>query len=125
MTKRYEFKFSDYECNDTDDDYLPYPVASTIDASFDFQGPVTWDVILWQFCKFLEATGYARVTDKVRLVDPYGMMRENHLFECITEDDVTMDWDNNDWSEYDPEEDEEETIKKEEVSFQDIKREIE
>lgn len=125
MTKRYEFKFTDYDCNDTDYDDLPYPVASVIDATFDFQGGATWDVILWQFCKFLEATGYEGVRRRIRLVDNFDFMTQNRLFECITEDDVTMDWNNNDWSEDDSEEDEEENTNKEEVSFKDIKREIE
>jgi hypothetical protein len=117
MTKRYEFKFTDYDCNDADDDYLPFPVASAIDASFDFQGAATWDVILWQFCKFLEATGYEGVRSRIRLIDNFDFMSKNHLFECIEENEE-------DWSEDDTEEDEEETADKEEVSFQDLKREV-
>jgi hypothetical protein len=120
MTKRYEFKFTDYECNDTDDDTLPYPVASVIDSTFDFQGGVTWDVILWQFCKFLESTGYEGVRSKIRLNDPLGIMQQNNLFECIVDEEQR----DNFWSDYDAEKDEEETSKKEEVSFQDSKREI-
>lgn len=123
MTKRYEFKFSDYDCNDVDDnDYLPYPVSSVIDSSFDFQGGVTWDVILWQFCKFLEATGYEGVRSKIRLIDNFDIMSKNYLFTCIYEPDLGAAYRSD---EHDAEEDEEETSKKEEVSFQDIKREVE
>jgi hypothetical protein len=120
MTKRYEFKFTDYECDDTDDDSLPYPVSSAIDASFDFQGGVTWDVILWQFCKFLESTGYEGVRERIRLIDNFGIMSQNCLFHCIREDDFTMDW-----SDDDTEEDEEETTTQGEARFQDLKREVE
>lgn len=115
MTKRYEFKFYDYDCYESDDDPAPYPVSSSIDATFDFQGGVTWDVILWQFCKFLESTGYEGVRAKIRLVDNYDFMVYNHLFTCIYEpEEINKDEDessDDDW--------------KEEGTFQDIKREVE
>jgi hypothetical protein len=121
VTKRYEFKFSDFDCNNADDDYLPYPVSSVVDAAFDFEGTVTWDVILWQFCKFLEATGYEGVRSKIRLVDNLGFMENNFLFECITEGDDTYDWVFDD-----TEEDEKENTNEEKVtvSYKDMKNEV-
>lgn len=124
MTKRYEFKFTDYDCNDTDDDYSPYPVASSIDSTFDFNTAVTWDIILWQFCKFLESTGYESVREKIRLVDNFGIMTNNHLFTCIYEPEFDFD---KAWGEQDDaEEDEEETSEEEKVtvSYKDMKDEI-
>jgi len=118
MKKTFEFKYyqNDYDEENEQDDWYPHPINSELQAEFTFNSGCTWDVILWQFCKFLEATGYQGVTERVRLVDKLDIMAHNHLFQCI-DDDV---WGDDD----DTEEDEEETDQEEEVNFQDIKKEI-
>jgi hypothetical protein len=120
MSKSFEIK---YYQNDAEDDNgyedLPYPTSTMINFDFEFGNSVTWDVILWQFCKALEATGYEGVRNRIRVVDPYGIMASNHLFDCIA-GDVDEDW--GDWD--DTEEDEEEgTDEEEEMNFNDIKKE--
>lgn len=90
MTKSYSFSFCESNYED-EDDCLPYPVSSDIDARHTFSSGNTWDIILWQFCKFLESTGYCGVTDKIRIVDEYGVMKQNNLFVCIGEKE-------NEWS---------------------------
>jgi hypothetical protein len=121
MTKNFEIKYYQNNAEDDNDcDDLPYPTSTMINFDFEFGDAVTWDVILWQFCKVLEATGYEGVRNKVRLIDPYGFMAQNHLFKCIGSDEDFEDW--GDWD--DTEEDEEEASEEEEMSFQDIKREI-
>jgi len=41
------------------------PEASTIKTRHYFEDGITWVPILWQFCKFLESTGYEGVRDRV------------------------------------------------------------
>jgi hypothetical protein len=120
MKKTFEIKYYQYE--DEDYDSRPYPATTDLSAQFTFDDGCTWDVVLWQFCKFLEMTGYEGVRNKIRLDDPLGFMRQNHLFECIVDEEES----NTFWGEYDAEEDEEEDTDegKDEVSFQDIKKEI-
>jgi hypothetical protein len=66
------------------------PEASTIKARHYFEDGITWVPILWQFCKFLESTGYAGVCDRVLIKDPYGIEANTHLFETIGPDDVIV-----------------------------------
>lgn len=119
MKKTFELKYYQYE-EDEDYDSRPYPATTDLSVEFTFDDGCTWDVVLWQFCKFLEMTGYEGVRSKIRLNDPLGFMQQNHLFECIVDEEQR----DNFWSDYDAEEDKEETSEKEEVSFQDIKKEI-
>lgn len=132
MSKNFEIKYYQNDAEDDNDEDLPYPTSTMINFDFEFGNSVTWDVILWQFCKVLEATGYEGVRNKIRLVDPYGIMASNHLFACIA-GNVDKEW--GDWD--DTEEDEEETSEEEEdylkrddkyvdeiSKFQDIKKEI-
>jgi hypothetical protein len=110
MTKNFEIKYYQNDAEDDNDcDDLPYPTSTMINFDYEFGNNVTWDVILWQFCKVLEATGYEGVRNRIRLIDRLGIMSQNHLFTCITDDD--FDW--GDWD--DTEEDEEEASEEEEV----------
>jgi hypothetical protein len=59
------------------------PEATTIKARHYFEDGITWVPILWQFCKFLESTGYCGVTDRVLIKDPYGMEADQGLFETL------------------------------------------
>lgn len=113
MSKSFDIRY--YQNDTTEDkeiDYLPYPTSTSINFEYEFGDSVTWDVILWQFCKVLEATGYEGVRERIRVIDPYGIMEQNHLFKCIgSEEDF-------DWGEWDDtEEDEEETGEEEEVEI--------
>ena len=59
------------------------PEASTVKARHYFEDGITWVPILWQFCKFLESTGYEGVRDRVIIKDPYGMERDSNLFDTL------------------------------------------
>lgn len=119
MKKTFELKYYQHD-EDEDYDSRPYPASTDLSAEFTFDDGCTWDVVLWQFCKFLEMTGYEGVREKIRLNDPYGFMQQNHLFTCIVDEDLSEQF----WSDDDTEEDKKETSQEEEVSFQDIKKEI-
>jgi hypothetical protein len=77
-----------------------------VTAEFSFDDACTWDVILWQFCKFLEMTGYEGVRNKIKLDDPFGLMSRNCLFECLSDEDNSEFWDSLDDSEDPPKEEE-------------------
>jgi hypothetical protein len=59
------------------------PEATTIKTRHYFEDGITWVPILWQFCKFLESTGYVGVIDRVILKDPYGFEENQGLFETL------------------------------------------
>jgi hypothetical protein len=123
MNKTFEIRYYQNDHIEDDNDFgdNPYPTCTSINFEFEFGTGVTWDVILWQFCKVLEATGYEGVRERVRLVDRYNFMSKNNLFECINPDEDFEEWGDLD----DTEEDEEEgTDEEKEVDFQDIKKEI-
>ena len=63
-----------------------HPEASTVKVRHYFEDGTTWVPILWQFCKFLESTGYVGITEKVVIKDPYGINNDS-LFETIGPDD--------------------------------------
>ena len=64
-----------------------YPEASTVKARHYFEDGITWVPILWQFCKFLESTGYVGVCGRVVIKDPHGIEADKCLFETIGPDD--------------------------------------
>ena len=53
-----------------------YPEAVTVKTRHYFSDGTTWPVVLYQFCKFLESTGYCGVTEKVFVKDPFGVHGE-------------------------------------------------
>lgn len=82
MSKVYRFI---YDSEFDNDEPTQYAEASTVKTRHYFSGCTTWPVILYEFCKFLEATGYVGVTEKVVIKDPYGM-EENGFLETIGPD---------------------------------------
>ncbi len=70
--------------------YGTCPEATTIKTRHYFEDGITWVPILWQFCKFLESTGYVGVCGRVLIKDPYGIEANTHLFETIGPDDVIV-----------------------------------
>jgi hypothetical protein len=108
-----KFKISYTEGDVTEDEDIPYPAKSILKFEYDFHDSCTWDVILYQFCKVLEATGYVGVTNKIKLDDPYGMMKANGLFASAENEDYPWE------DEEDEEEDEQEELK-----FGDMKKEV-
>jgi hypothetical protein len=109
MIKTFTFGYQIQEAHE--DDTVPYPINTVLTATHNFNDTCTWDVILWQFCKFLEGSGYVGVTEKVVLKDPLGIMSMNNLFESVGDD--RFPFDEEDWAnEY--EEDEEDNEEQEE-----------
>lgn len=106
MDKKFKFVYdSGYE-----DGMEIYPLASTIKASHVFEDGSRWQPILYQFCKFLESTGYVGVLEKVVIVDPYALHSDKHLFHTIREMPVDEDeygWDDDDFETEDTRDDEE------------------
>ena len=77
-----------------------FPQASTVKARHYFEDGCTWHPILWQFCKFLESTGYVGVTEKVVLIDDYGLDTDG-LFQTTTSDKLASSiYDNSKLNEY-------------------------
>lgn len=91
MSKVYRFAFDD----EFQENGLPsYPQATTVKQRIYVDECSTWVPILWQFCKFLEATGYEGVRERVVIKDPYGMHSDDELFETLgPEDDEELDED--------------------------------
>ena len=89
MFKTYTFGYQIQEAGD--DDTVPYPVNTVLTATHNFHDACTWDVILWQFCKFLEGSGYAGVTERVVLKDALGIMKMNYLFETTGDESFPFD----------------------------------
>lgn len=60
---RYVFKFE----SSADDDFLSstFPNHTSITAEHEIDSCATWEVALWQFCKFLETTGFEGVRNRV------------------------------------------------------------
>ena len=78
MTKDFVFTYADSYDEDTQG---CYPSSTSVKIEHEFQDDTTWDVILYQMCKFLEATGYVGITEKIIIKDKFGLMRRNGLFE--------------------------------------------
>lgn len=83
------FKLGFYETSD--ECPLPeYPISSELKAQYTFEDMSTWVPILWQCCKFLEATGYSGVTEKIIIRDPFGM-HDGGLFETTYDEEFDFD----------------------------------
>jgi hypothetical protein len=84
MSNVYTFNFE----SPYDDDAVEFPVSSSITHSQTFDEGSTWVPILFQFCKFLESTGYVGVTSKVVIK---GKANSGNLFESFpdADDDYT------------------------------------
>jgi hypothetical protein len=85
-----------------------YPEASSIKARHYFEDCVAWPPILWQFCKFLESTGYVGVIDRVIIKDPYGFEANQGMFETLGPNEYIAHKD------YDEEDEEDEELEEEE-----------
>ena len=79
MSKVYRFI---YDSEFQEDEPTEYPEATTVKVRHYFADFTAWPTILHEFCKFLEATGYNGVMERVVLKDPYEMERDG-LFETI------------------------------------------
>jgi hypothetical protein len=79
MSKVYRFI---YDSEFDTEEPTTYPEASTVKVRHYFADFTAWPTILHEFCKFLEATGYNGVMERVVLKDPYNMERDG-LFETI------------------------------------------
>lgn len=96
MNKFFKLSYHDTFTSDTQG---CYPSSTSVKIEHEFEDDTTWDVILYQMCKFLEATGYVGITEKIIIKDKFGLMRRNGLFEYT---DPAFDFD-----EYDDEDEEE------------------
>ena len=79
MSKVYRFI---YDSEFDTEEPTTYPEATTVKARHYFADFTAWPTILHEFCKFLEATGYNGVMDRVVIKDPYNMETDG-LFETI------------------------------------------
>jgi hypothetical protein len=79
MSKVYRFI---YDSEFDTEEPTEYPEASTVKVRHYFADFTAWPTILHEFCKFLEATGYNGVMERVVLKDPYEMEKDG-LFETI------------------------------------------
>lgn len=78
-----------------------YPEASSVKVRHYVEAGTTWPVVLYQFCKFLEATGYEGVREKVVIRDQYDFHKEAGFEtigpnECIVDVSEDIDLDNED-----------------------------
>ena len=106
------FKFV-YESEEEACSFDLFPKTTKLKAVHQFDENSRWVPILYQFCKFLEGTGYIGVEDRIIIKDPYGI-EADFLFETTG----TKEY------QFDDEEDEDEDEEDEEKDFQDIKKEI-
>jgi hypothetical protein len=68
MSKVYRFIYDSELYEDTGGHY---PEATTVEIRHYFEDETTWPKIMYQFAKFLEASGYVGVIDRVIIKDPY------------------------------------------------------
>jgi hypothetical protein len=68
-----------------DDNESEFPISSRLSAEHCFEDSSTWVPILFQFCKFLEASGYVGVSNKVAIRSDHGP-GGGVLFTTIGED---------------------------------------
>ena len=86
MSKVFRFIYdSEYDENEPTE----YPEATTIKARHYFSEGTTWPVILYQFAKFLEGTGYVGVVEKIQIADKYGV-HTNCGFETFVPEEVNV-----------------------------------
>jgi hypothetical protein len=82
MSKVFRFVYdSEYDDNEPTE----YPEATSVKIRHYFSEGTTWPVVLYQFCKFLESTGYVGIVEKVVLRDPFDFHKEAG-FETIGSD---------------------------------------
>ena len=67
--KTFKFIFDDVEYTESSS----WPVRSNITAFHEFNDETSWPVVLYQFAKFLESSGYVGVTSKIQIEDKYGI----------------------------------------------------
>jgi hypothetical protein len=79
MSNVYRFIYD----SDKSDGHGIWPEASSLKARHYFEDGVAWVPILWQFCKFLESTGYVGVAERVLIKDPYGIEANSGMFETL------------------------------------------
>ena len=111
MTKDFVFTYANSYDSDTQG---CYPNSTSVKIEHEFEDETTWDVILYQMCKFLEATGYVGITEKIIIKDKFGLMRRNNLFE-YTDPDFDFD-------DYDDEDEEEDYLKKDDEYIDEISK---
>jgi hypothetical protein len=112
MIKTFKFVYESEEA----DGYDLYPNSTKLKATHTFDDDARWVPILYQFCKFLEGTGYGGVVERVVIKDPFGLESE-HLFETTDKRPASYEID---WGDDEEDEDAEE----EDKDFQDVKKEI-
>lgn len=83
MSKVYRFIYD----SEKGEGFGSYPEASTVKARHYFEEEITWVPILWQFCKFLENTGYVGIAERIVIKDPYGIEQDSCLFETLGPDE--------------------------------------
>jgi len=71
---RFIYEGGDFE----DDSNSPFPSKTIIESFHEFADDQTWETILWQFCKFLEHTGFEGVRKRVVI--------EGLRHECLFQD---------------------------------------
>jgi hypothetical protein len=79
MSKVYRFI---YDSEFQEDEPTEYPEASTVKVRHYFADFTAWPKVLYEFCKFLETSGYSGVLERVVIKDPYNMESDG-LFETI------------------------------------------
>lgn len=84
MSKEIRFRYEEY--SDLDEPWSEYPRNSTLNFEYTFEDDTRWPTIMREFVKFLEATGYSGVRDKIILIDPYDMEGQIGFFKTVTED---------------------------------------
>lgn len=89
MSSTYEFKFKVYPEEDVEDSL--FPESSTVTALHEFPMGHTWEPILWQFCRFLESTGFERVREQVIIKDEFN--RCGFLFQDYFDREVEINED--------------------------------
>lgn len=110
MNKTFKFVYEAEEA----EGYDVFPNSTKLKATHTFSDESRWTPILYQFCQFLEGTGYVGVVDRIIIKDPYGI-ESDFLFETTGQKEYQFD---------EEEEDEDEDEEDEEKDFQDIKKEI-
>lgn len=79
MSNVYRFIYD----SEMDEGATNFPQCTQIKARHYVNSESTWVPILYQFCKFLETTGYVGVAEKVVIVDDYNFGYDD-LFTTIT-----------------------------------------
>ena len=65
MSNTYTFTYNSEPAEDNAGS--PFPSHTRLSATYEVSSDQPWKVILWQFCKFLEHTGFTGVCDRVKI----------------------------------------------------------